>query len=175
MKILDATCGTKAMWYEKNHPLVTYMDIREGKYLWWNPKKAYKKNVIVEPDVIGDFTNLDYLDNTFDMVIFDPPHILRTDIHDKNYNMGNRYGFLPRDNWKQILKKGIKELFRVLKPEGIFIFKWADTDKPVEEVLKLFPYKPIFGNKNRFNNRRKKNTYWIVYLKYDVNRRLDIN
>jgi hypothetical protein len=26
MRILDATCGFKDIWYQKNHPFVTFMD-----------------------------------------------------------------------------------------------------------------------------------------------------
>ena len=39
MKILDATCGTKSMWFQKNHPLVTYIDKRNGNFLYWNKSK----------------------------------------------------------------------------------------------------------------------------------------
>ena len=176
MKILDATCGTKAMWYEKNHPFVTYIDIRKGHFFYWNKKKARKATQFkINPDILMDFTNLNFPDCSFDMVIFDPPHFVRKNKEDNKNAMTERYGSLLSENWKQVLQKGINELFRVLRPEGIFIFKWSETDKSIDSVMKLFPYKPILGNKNRFNPRRDKESFWLVFLKYDVNNKLDIN
>ena len=32
----------------------------------------------VNPDVQADFTNMPYPDNSFRMVVFDPPHLLRS-------------------------------------------------------------------------------------------------
>lgn len=31
----------------------------------------------VEPDVVGDFRDIPFEDNTFNMVVFDPPHLLK--------------------------------------------------------------------------------------------------
>jgi len=171
MKILDATCGAKQMWFQKNHPLVTYMDKRNGKYIHWDKKNAEKRVVKIDPDVIGDFTNLDFDDNTFDMVLFDPPHIISN--KESNIRMVNRYGILYKETWKQDLSKGIKELFRVLKPNGVFIFKWGETYKTVDEIIKLFPYPPIFGNRTANHSIKDKGTHWLVFLKYDVNIKLE--
>ena len=33
MKILDATCGSRGIWYQKNHPFVTFMDKRKEDVL----------------------------------------------------------------------------------------------------------------------------------------------
>ena len=68
---------------------------------------------------VTDFTNLDFADNSFDMVLFDPPHIIAK--KETNARVVNRYGILYKDSWKQTLQKGIIELFRVLKPEGVLI------------------------------------------------------
>jgi|TARA_Y100000034_G_scaffold104223_1_gene130612 hypothetical protein len=32
MRILDATAGFKGIWYQKNHPFVTFMDKRKGTF-----------------------------------------------------------------------------------------------------------------------------------------------
>ena len=148
MKILDATCGYKGMWYQKNHPFVTYLDKRNGKYTHWLRSQARRNDVVtISPDIVADWTQiLPFTDNYFDMVLFDPPHFIKPKEEDNT--MINRYGYLPTDNWKQILKLGITELFRILKPEGVFILKWAETQKKIDEVLCLFPYKPIFGSQN---------------------------
>lgn len=71
-KILDACCGSRMFWFDKHNPYTTYMDIR----------KEYEKlptgHVIdVNPDIIGDFRDMPFDDNEFDLVVFDPPHLKR--------------------------------------------------------------------------------------------------
>jgi len=163
MKILDATCGARGMWYNKSHPLVTYLDKRNGKY------GKYKIN----PDIVADWTKELPFDNEyFDVILFDPPHIIRPKNYEKSH-MINEYGWLNRATYKKDLKKGLKELFRVLKPEGMLIFKWCDNRKEtdIKMILKLFPYPPICGTKTGTSNKN----HWICFLKYDVNEKLNIN
>ena len=171
MKILDATCGTKSMWFNPNHPLVTYLDCREGKYHYANKDGSGKTTINIHPDVVADWTKkLPFNDNTFDMVLFDPPHYVRSKPMGKCFAY---YGYLPSDDWKQILSIGINELFRVLKQEGVFIFKWSEHSRSMKEVLNLFPYPPIFGNKNlNLNPGRSNEVFWLVFLKYSVNKRV---
>ena len=56
-----------------------------------------------------------------------------------------KYGALNKETWPDDIKRGAHELWRVLKVNGTLIFKWADHDIPYEDVLKLFPEKPLFG------------------------------
>jgi len=171
MKILDATCGTKAMWFNKNHPLVTYLDKRSGNFIYQN--RNQKTTIKINPNVVGDFTKLEFDNNCFDMVLFDPPHIVQNK-PDSSKCMAY-YSYLPSDKWQSILQKGINELFRVLKPQGVFIFKWAERAKPIKDIVKLFPYPPIFGNRTWKANPSKSNeVYWLVFLKYNVNGKLEI-
>lgn len=162
MKILDATCGAKGMWYQKNYPLVTWMDKRNGKYYYAtenNPKKC----IDVNPDVVSEWKDALFPDNYFDMIIFDPPHIIRKTANSK---MILQYGKLRTETWKYDLKEGIDKLFKILKSEGVFILKWAESGGgKIEDVLKLFPYPPLFGTRTGANS----DNHWIVFLKYDVN------
>lgn len=34
-----------------------------------------------------------------------------------------KYGWLPREEWKEVLTQGFKECFHVLEPGGFLIFK----------------------------------------------------
>lgn len=149
MKILDVCCGGRMFWYNKNEPHTTYMDIRDGDYSVH--RNGYEKKVIVHPDIQADFTSIPFDDNTFDMVVFDPPHLTHADGY-----MGAHYGQLPKD-WKPMLKQGFDECMRVLKPESTLIFKWCETHIPFSEVLKVFKRKPIFGD-------RHSKTRWVVFL-----------
>ena len=68
-RILDVCCGSKLFWFQKHHPDVVYMDIRQEH------GDIHGKHVHVDPDVIGDFRNIPYDDGRFDMVVFGPPHL----------------------------------------------------------------------------------------------------
>lgn len=82
MKILDACCGGKMFWYEKDLDFVDFQDNRE----------------------------------------------LQTELCD------------------------------VLKNDGVLVFKWNCEQIPFAEVVKLSPYKPIFGDK-------RAKTRWTVFVK----------
>jgi len=75
--------------------------------------------------------------------VFDPPHIERTGAKGL---LSKKYGHLTGD-WREMLRQGFAECFRVFKPQGTMIFKWSESDHPVPEVLKLTPEKPLFGHR----------------------------
>ena len=169
MKILDATCGAKNMWFQPNHPFVTFLDKRDGKYM----NHLFDRTTNINPDVVGDWTKkLPFDDEYFDMVLFDPPHIIRDKVN--KCNMDVLYGYLQKDTWRMDLQKGIQELFRVLKNEGVFVFKWGQSHVLIDEILRLFPYKPLFGNKNKDISKNDKDTIWLVFLKYRSEQTLNI-
>ena len=172
LKILDATCSIKSIWFQKNHPLVTYMDKRSGQFIYQDNDKSKRPKIYnINPDVVADWTEqLPFENNEFDVVVFDPPHIV---CNAESGDMVIRYGHFTKDNWKYQLQKGIAELFRVLKPCGIFILKWCEVENwgfviPFNEVMRMFPYKPLFGTRTG----NKENNQWILFLKYDVNKKL---
>lgn len=75
-QILDMTCGARTMWFDKNEPHTIYCDKRkETYYNVWGSDKAERK-LIVNPDVQCDFTELPFPDNSFSLVLFDPPHLI---------------------------------------------------------------------------------------------------
>ena len=172
MKILDATCGFKGIWYQKNHPFVTFMDMRKGTVgCTKNTKIKNKRHKYLEPDVVSEWKDAPFPDNSFDMIIFDPPHLLKNkDSSDTNLSLC--YGRLDKNNYKTVLKEGMAKLFRILKPEGVFILKWCENSDKVDEIIKLAPYPPLFGS----NTKSKGHTqnFWILFIKYDVNSKLDL-
>lgn len=71
-KILDACCGSRMFWFAKNNENVVFMDNRQESCTLQDGRKLE-----VNPDVIGDFTKMPFDDETFYLVVFDPPHLLR--------------------------------------------------------------------------------------------------
>lgn len=153
--ILDVCCGGKMFYFNKNDPRVTYMDVRTLKTTLCDGRTFE-----VNPDVIADFTAIPFDDNTFAMVVFDPPHLLiRNDKEPTGYQM-IKYGAL-RKGWEEMLSKGFSECFRVLRDGGFLIFKWSEVDIPVQKVLACTDQKPLFGHKSG----KRMNTHWICFMK----------
>lgn len=154
--ILDACCGGKMFYFDKEDPRVLFQDNRTVERVTLTNGQHFS----VQPDVIGDFTQMSYNDESFSMVVFDPPHLKGTSEKEKTGWQMLKYGYLPKQ-WKDILQKGFSECFRVLKPGGFLVFKWNETDIKVSEILKLTPVKPVFGHKSG----KQSKTHWIIFMK----------
>ena len=159
MKILDATAGSRSIWYQPKHPFVTFMDKRKECYKDPRPNRYFVHRI--EPDIVSKWKDCPFPDNYFDMVVFDPPHIIRERGQAK-IHLVLKYGELYKDNWESVLQGGVNKLFQVLKPEGVFILKWCEVCVKVDAVLKLFPYKPLFGTRTG----QKNNNHWILFIKH---------
>ena len=113
-KILDVCCGGRMFWFNKQNILADYMDIRKENHILCDGRE-----VIVSPEIIGDFRKIPFQDGTYKVVVFDPPH-MRT--LGENSWMAKKYGKLS-ENWEDDIKKGFSECFRVLADDGKLIFK----------------------------------------------------
>lgn len=151
--ILDACCGGRMFWFNKSNPLTVFMDSRE-----YEDTLCDERKFVVNPDMVGDFRHIYFDDNVFQLVVFDPPHLIKAG--EKSW-LAKKYGRLNPDTYKDDLKQGFSECFRVLKPNGILVFKWNETDATVNEIIKLAPYSPLFGHKSGKLNK----THWIVFMK----------
>lgn len=154
--ILDACCGGKMFYFNKEDDRVLFQDIRD-----FNTTLCDGRAFSVHPDVVADFTDMPYPDESFTMVVFDPPHLKYSG--DKKQLKGwqmIKYGHLSC-GWKDNIRKGFAECFRVLKCGGFLIFKWNETDIKVSDILKLTPVKPIFGHISG----KRANTHWICFMK----------
>lgn len=158
-KILDVTCGSKTIWFNKNHPAAVYCDIRREEYcgIWKSEKGQSERTCVIEPDVQCDFTDLPFPDDSFFLVVFDPPHLKY--VGDSAW-MAKKYGKV-NPNWKEMLHDGFRECMRVLKPNGVLIFKWSEHDIPAADVWKAIGKKPLFGHHSGKNSK----TFWGCYMK----------
>jgi SAM-dependent methyltransferase len=152
-KILDACCGSRMFWFDRNNEHTVYMDNRE-----LDTELCDGRKLVINPDIVGDFTNIPFDAETFNLVVFDPPHLINAG--DKSW-LATKYGKLNK-NWKEELKKGVQECFRVLKNNGVLIFKWNEEQIKISEILKLSSVKPLFGN-------QRGKTHWMVFIKLENN------
>lgn len=158
-KILDVTCGSRTMWFNKNHPAAVYCDNNPRFFtnVWGsNPSK---RKCVVEPDIVCDFTDLPFDDESFSLVVFDPPHLIKAG---ETSWMVKKYGRLD-DNWREMIHDGFSECMRVLRTDGVLIFKWSETQIPANEVWKAIGQKPLFGH----HSGKKSNTFWGCFMKLE--------
>ena len=113
-KILDATVNTGRFWVNSRRNVIG-LDI--------DPKN--------DPDVVGDNTKMPFKPNSFDVVVYDPPHIPNQG-KDKKKDFNKRFGLILKAspeqgyNFSHMYPPFCKEAYRVLKKDGILLCKIAD-------------------------------------------------
>lgn len=128
--ILDACCGSRMFWFDKEHPNVVFGDIRTESHILCDGRPLE-----ISPDVEMSFTKMPFEDESFRLVVLDPPHMERLG---KGTWMAQKYGVLL-PSWREDLKEGFNECMRVLMPYGTLIFKWNEAQVKLNQVLELFP------------------------------------
>jgi ubiquinone/menaquinone biosynthesis C-methylase UbiE len=150
--VLDACCGSRMFWFDKNNPDCLFIDKRQEQH-----ELCDGRDLVVSPDMVADFRAMPFVDESFNLVVFDPPHLKQ--IGDSSW-MAKKYGRLVGD-WQSDIRAGFSECFRVLRIGGTMIFKWNETQIPVKEILALTERKPLFGNRCG----RQSKSHWIVFTK----------
>lgn len=147
MRILDATCGTRIMWENKHDPDTVYLDVRPE----------------VKPDIIGSICNTPFANNTFDLVIFDPPH--------KNLGatstMTWRYGHFSTAQIMYTLVAGFHEISRILKEDGLCLFKWSDGNIDLNRALRQQPLNlsVLVIQRVSYHTKSGNQCYWVTMIK----------
>lgn len=93
---LDPTFGEGAFWKNGTHLDLTAHDSLEER----------------APNGVVDFRNLPYIDQQFDLVVFDPPHIADAGA---DSIMGQRYGTYSSDELLRVIWTGTREAWRVAR------------------------------------------------------------
>ncbi|EGQ21095.1 phage methyltransferase [Sporosarcina newyorkensis 2681] len=148
-RVLDACRGSRMFWFDKQNEDAVFMDKREV-----SEELCDGRMLEVKPDIVADFRDMPFDDESFYMVVFDPPHLIKAG---ENSWLGKKYGILE-ETWPSDIRQGFEECMRVLKPNGTLIFKWNEDQVKLREILNVIDYKPLFGN-------RRSKTHWLVFMK----------
>ena len=152
--ILDACCGGRMFWFDKKNPDVLFADIRDESHTLCDGRK-----LDIKPDIQMDFTDMPFDDNTFKMVVFDPPHLKHLG---KSSWMAKKYGVLL-PTWETDIRGGFDECMRVLKSGGILIFKWNENQIKVNKIVEVIGQTPLFGHPSGKHGQ----TIWMAFMKLE--------
>lgn len=153
-QILDVACGSRMCFFDKDDPRVMFCDIRNESH-----RLCDGRRLEIRPDVVADFRRLPFADESFRLVLFDPPHL---DHAGPRSWQGLKYGVLSRPRWREDLAAGFGECWRVLCNGGSLIFKWSETQISLAEALACFlPRRPVFGH----TTSHKSHAFWMCFHK----------
>ena len=156
------------------------------------PKYKFDINPQTPDTIQANATNLPLDSNSLECIMFDPPFLATTGkslvSNDKNNYINKRFGVFPSEKeLHQFYVDAMKEFYRILKNDGILIFKCQDKISSskqylshvfiINEAIKLGYYPKdlfILLTKNRLiadwqaknqKNARKFHSYFIVFQK----------
>lgn len=113
--VADVTCNERRMW--------------EG-VSWSGEVMFCDVDPDVAPDVVCDFRDLPFPDASFDVLVFDPPHLpaaAGTEASDEGFS--RRHGLsksVHGDNVSDYFPPFLAQASRVLRPEGVVLAKLCD-------------------------------------------------
>ncbi len=147
MKILDLSAGRRAIWYAKDHPLVTFLDRRPE----------------MEPTIVCDTREIPAeVGDGFDLVVFDPPHMNCG----PNSDMSARYGYHTTATIIDTVRRSSAEAHRVSKPNALMALKWNNHDISLKKVFALMlNWEPLFGHLTKDGSGSQ--TYWVMLRRLD--------
>ncbi len=173
-RILDATINAGRFW-RGSHRNVVGMDI--------DPK--------FEPDILADNCKMPCKDVSFDVVVYDPPHIPNQG-KDRSKDFNDRFGLVVKSsakngyNFTHTFQPFLTEAYRVLRKDGILFckiadyvhghrFQWAHIElinaavevgfTPCDCIVKIRKGPITDPRWKKAHHARRQHCYWIVLRK----------
>jgi len=150
---LDATAGYRMMWPTKQMEGWVYLDKRPE----------------VKPDLVAMWSNLPFRDNVFEVIMFDPPHLIdRGGMGKIIQKMREKYTtWSRRKDVAPTIFKAAKEFSRV---GNILILKWYDDKVSLWQLYSVF--RGLWDEISRVvrpsrSGLGKKDTFFITFKRHD--------
>lgn len=175
-RILDATVNGGRFWRGSHRPVIG-LDIETAH----------------RPDVVADNTSMPFRHGTFDVIVYDPPHIPnqgqeRSKDFNTRFGLGRHVSKELQYNFSHTFPPFLQEAWRVLRAEGILLckitdyvhhhrYQWAHVDLiqaaravgflACDCVVKVRKG-PIMDPKWKVaHHTRRQHCYWLVFRKSD--------
>jgi SAM-dependent methyltransferase len=173
-KILDATINDGRFWRGSKRPVVG-LDI--------DPRHR--------PAIVADNAKMPFRDASFEVVVYDPPHIPNQG-RDKSKDFNTRFGLVLRSSkenhytFSHTFPPFLKEAYRVLGKEGLLLckitdyvhhhrYQWAHIDfinaareaglTPCDCIVKIRKGPIIDPRWKNAHHSRRQHCYWLVFRK----------
>jgi len=175
-RILDATVNQGRFWKANSYPVIG-LDI----------------DLACQPDVLADNMAMPFQSESFDVVVYDPPHVPNQG-KDQSKDFNTRFGLVlkaPAEqgyNFSHLYPPFAREAHRILKPEGILFckitdyvhghrFQWAHIEFikaavavgfcPCDCIVKVRQGPIISPRWKKAHHARRHHCYWLIFRKSD--------
>ncbi len=172
--ILDATVNGGRFWKGLDWPVIG-MDIDPSH----------------NPTIVGDNTDMPFKDSSFDVVVYDPPHVPNQG-KDRSKDFNVRFGLTLKASREQgysfasMYPPFVAEAHRVLRNEGILLckiadyvhghrYQWAHIDliqaaqsvgfRPCDCIIKIRKGPIIDPRWKKAHHARRQHCYWLIFRK----------
>ena len=139
--ILDATAGNRTMWHKKDPPNIIFADM--------------ERKLHVKPTIFCDTRQAPFRMQTFNTIIFDPPHLWGGELDYtptypreikrlKQKFKGKPFTYYGWDKYQTRIQLITyiyyceAEFKRILKPDGLLWLKWNETKIDLNRILAIF-------------------------------------
>lgn len=142
--ILDLSAGNRAIWFDKNRDDCIFVDRRRS----------------ARATVVADSTRLPFPDSTFELVVFDPPHVNAG----RHSRMAKGYGWHTTMEIRDLITATAYEAHRVTVPAAMMAFKWNDHDQQLGPIIALMDefWEFLCGHSVSLRMKRHSETFWAL-------------
>jgi hypothetical protein len=181
-------------FYPRRSPkLILDATVNRGRFWTGNSRSVIGLdiNVSYKPSVIGNNLQMPFRASSFDVVVYDPPHIPNQG-RDRQKDFTTRFGLGARSpkengyNFSHLYRPFAYEAYRVLAPEGILFCKitdyvhhhrmqWAHIQlveaassvgfQPCDCIVKIRKGPIVDPRWKKAHHARRHHCYWLVFRK----------
>ncbi len=181
-------------FYPKNEPKdILDATVNEGRF-WRGTRRRITGmdiNPACKPDILADNGDMPCCDESFDVIVYDPPHIPNQG-SDRSKDFNDRFGLIVKSpaekgyNLSHTFPPFLKEAYRVLRKNGVLFckiadyvhghrFQWAHVElinaavkvgfTPCDCIVKIRKGPITDPRWKKAHHARRQHCYWIVLRK----------
>jgi len=131
----DAELLERMLAFYPRTPPASILDATVNSGKFWRGSKRQILGIDIardcKPDIVADNSRMPFGDGSFDVVVYDPPHIPNQG-KDRTKDFNSRFGLVLKSgsangyNFTHLYPPFVQEAYRVLRPEGMLFCKIAD-------------------------------------------------